>query len=173
MDIRIVNDDDVELMPNVVGELVARGPNVMSRYLNNSDATSATLKGGWLHTGDLGYRDESGFVYLVDRKKDMIIRGGENIYSTEVEHVIATHPHVADVAIIGIASELYGEEVMACVVKKADAPEISLAELQSHCRGQLAKFKIPVVIKYFESLPRTSTGKIQKAELKKAAGNRP
>jgi acyl-CoA synthetase (AMP-forming)/AMP-acid ligase II len=173
MDIRIVDDDDVEVMPNVVGELVARGPNVMSRYLNNSEATSATLKGGWLHTGDLGYRDESGFVYLVDRKKDMIIRGGENIYSTEVEHIIATHPYVANVAVIGFASELYGEEVMACIVKRAGAPEISLAELQSHCSGQLAKFKIPVAIRYFDVLPQTSTGKIQKAELKKAAANRP
>lgn len=173
MDIRIVNDDDVELSPKVVGELVARGPNVMSRYLNNDEATSAALKGGWLHTGDLGYRDESGFVYLVDRKKDMIIRGGENIYSTEVEHVIATHPHVADVAIIGIASELYGEEVMACIVKKTGAPNISILELQSHCSGQLAKFKVPVVIKYFDVLPRTSTGKIQKAELKKAVEMQP
>lgn len=173
-DIRIVDDKNVELPSDQVGELVARSASMMSRYLNNPEATSSTLEGGWLHTGDLGFRDAQGYVYLVDRKKDMIIRGGENIYSTEVEQVLMSHPAIAHAAVIGIPSELLGEEVLACIVKAENASELGLETIRNHCAGQLAKFKIPAQIRYFAELPQTATGKIQKNELKKViAGKSP
>jgi long-chain acyl-CoA synthetase len=120
-EIRIADPCDQELPCGEVGELLTRGPNVMSHYLERPEATAETLRGGWLHTGDLGYRDSQGYVYLVDRKKDMIIRGGENIYSTEVEQVISMLPELSAVAVLGIASEVFGEEVMACVVRRSRA----------------------------------------------------
>ncbi|GMV54822.1 MAG: fatty-acid--CoA ligase [Betaproteobacteria bacterium] len=165
-EIRIVDDQDGELPPNSVGELVTRGPNVMSHYLNRAEATAETLRGGWLHTGDLGYRDEAGYVYLVDRKKDMIIRGGENIYSTEVESVLYQLPEVAQAAVIGMPSELFGEEVLAFLVLKEGCSCPSLDAIQAHCRSRLARFKIPVAIEFLDNMPQTATGKIQKHELK-------
>lgn len=165
-EIRIVDNTGQELPANAVGELVTRGPNVMSHYLDRPEATSETLCDGWLHTGDLGFRDDEGYVYLVDRKKDMIIRGGENIYSTEVEQVLYMLPEVASAAVVGMPSDLFGEEVLACLVKKNDARELTLAEVQAHCAKHLAKFKQPVALRYIAAMPQTATGKTQKAELK-------
>ncbi len=165
-EIRIVDDADRELSPDRVGELVTRGPNVMSHYLNRPEASAETLRGGWLHTGDLGYRDSEGYVYLVDRKKDMIIRGGENIYSTEVEEVLYSLPGVAQAAVVGMPSELFGEEVLAYLVKKEDAPPLTLEDIQAHCGQSLAKFKVPVAVRFVPEMPQTATGKIQKSVLK-------
>ncbi|MCO5120944.1 MAG: AMP-binding protein [Burkholderiaceae bacterium] len=169
-EIRIVDDTDQELPPKAVGELVTRGPNVMSHYLNRPEATAETLRNGWLHTGDLGYRDEEGYVYLVDRKKDLIIRGGENIYSTEVEQALYMMPEIAQVAVIGAPSELFGEEVVACVVKKECSGALTLAQIQAHCSRYLAEFKVPVDVHFLSELPQTATGKIQKAALKEMLG---
>ncbi|MBI5909384.1 MAG: AMP-binding protein [Betaproteobacteria bacterium] len=165
-EIRIADDADRELPPNTVGELLTRGPNVMSHYLNRPEASAETLRGGWLHTGDLGYRDAEGYVYLVDRNKDMIIRGGENIYSTEVEQVLYSLPGVALAAVVGMPSELFGEEVLAYVVKREDAPALTLEELQAHCSRYLAKFKVPAAVRFIAEMPQTATGKIQKTILK-------
>lgn len=164
-EIRIVNDADQELPPHAVGELVTRGPNLMSLYLNRPEASAEALRGGWLHTGDLGYRDDEGYVYLVDRSKDMIIRGGENIYSTEVEQVLHMLPAVVMAAVIGKPSDIMGEEVLAYVVKKEDAA-LSVAEIQAHCSKHLARFKVPEEVRFVTALPTTATGKIQKAVLK-------
>ncbi|MBZ0324774.1 MAG: AMP-binding protein, partial [Alphaproteobacteria bacterium] len=163
---RVVDGDDKDVAAGQVGELVARGPNVMVEYLANPDASADTLRGGWLHTGDLGYLDEDGYLYLVDRKKDMIIRGGENIYSTEVEDVIYGHDGVALAAVVGMPSDLFGEEVCAFVVRKPDAA-VEEADLQAHCRAQLAPFKVPRKVIFLDAFPMTATGKIQKQELKK------
>jgi len=163
---RVVDGDDKDVAAGQVGELVARGPNVMVEYLANPDASADTLRGGWLHTGDLGYLDEDGYLYLVDRKKDMIIRGGENIYSTEVEDVIYGHDGVALAAVVGMPSDLFGEEVCAFVVRKPDAA-FEEADLQAHCRAQLAPFKVPRKVIFLDDFPMTATGKIQKQELKK------
>lgn len=165
-DIRIVDAEDRELPPRAVGELVTRGPNLMRHYLGRPDATAQTLRGGWLHTGDLGYRDEEGYVYLVDRQKDMIIRGGENIYSTEVEQVLTQLADVSAAAVIGVPHEVLGEEVMAFLVAREGARELTLQELQAHCARHLAKFKWPVAIRYLSSMPQTATGKIQKGVLR-------
>ncbi|MBH1964134.1 MAG: AMP-binding protein [Comamonadaceae bacterium] len=165
-EIRIVDSADQELPPGEVGELVTRGPNVMRHYLGRPDATAEALRGGWLHTGDLGYRDDEGYVFLVDRKKDMIIRGGENIYSTEIEQVLTMHPDIAAAAVIGINNEVFGEEVQACLVAHEGARQLSLQEIQAHCEQHLAKFKLPVAVHYIGVMPQTATGKIQKGELR-------
>lgn len=165
-EIRIVDANDEEVPANEVGELVTRGPNVMRHYLGRGDATAETLRGGWLHTGDLGFRDDEGYVFLVDRKKDMIIRGGENIYSTEVEQVLTMLPEVASAAVIGTPSDVFGEEVLACLVAKEGARALTLAEVQAHCAPHLAKFKWPAAVRYIDAMPQTATGKIQKGELR-------
>lgn len=165
-EIRIVDAQDGELPPGEVGELVTRGPNVMRQYLGRPDATADSLRGGWLHTGDLGYRDSEGYVYLVDRKKDMIIRGGENIYSTEVEQVLTMLSEVAAAAVIGTPSEIFGEEVLACLVASEGARALTLEEVQAHCALHLAKFKWPAAVRYITAMPQTATGKIQKGDLR-------
>ncbi len=165
-EIRIVGSDDRELVTDMVGELVTRGPNVMSHYLGRPEATTETLRGGWLHTGDLGYRDDQGYVYLVDRKKDMIIRGGENIYSTEVEQVLTLLTEVAAAAVLGTPSELFGEEVLACLVAREGSRELTLKEVQAHCALHLARFKLPVALCYIAAMPQTATGKIQKGKIR-------
>lgn len=165
-EIRIVDEIDADLPAGTVGELVTRGPNVMSRYLNRPEATAEARRGGWLHTGDLGYRDEQGCVYLVDRKKDMIIRAGENIYSSEVEQVLYGMPGIALAAVVGQPSELFGEEVFAFLVAREGAAQLTLDEVQAHCAERLVRFKRPTAIRYLDALPQTATGKIQKGELK-------
>ncbi|MEO8558176.1 MAG: hypothetical protein ABI439_03875, partial [Rhodospirillales bacterium] len=124
------------------------------------------MKGGWLHTGDLGYLDDDGFLFLVDRKKDMIIRGGQNIYSNEVEQVLAGHPGLSEVAVIGQPNPILGEEVCAFVVAKPDSLA-DQAAVQDFCRPLLAGYKIPVAVHFIEALPRNATGKVLKPELRK------
>jgi acyl-CoA synthetase (AMP-forming)/AMP-acid ligase II len=165
-DIAIFDDQDRPVPANTVGELVGRSPSVMTGYLNRPDATAETLKGGWLHTGDLGYLDDDGFLFLVDRKKDMIIRGGQNIYSNEVEQVLAGHPALAEVAVIGQPNPILGEEVCAFVVAKPDHAA-DAASVQDFCRPLLAGYKIPVAVHFIDALPRNATGKVLKPELRK------
>ena len=165
MDLRVVDDSGRDAPPGTVGELVARGLNVMSGYHGSPDATAQALAGGWLHTGDLGYLDDDGFLFLVDRKKDMIIRGGENIYSSEVENVLYMLPTVAQAAVIPARSELFGEEVFAFVVLGREATHETAcdeAAIREHCRRHLAGYKVPVGVRFVATLPQTATGKVQK-----------
>jgi acyl-CoA synthetase (AMP-forming)/AMP-acid ligase II len=164
-DIAIFDDQDRPVPANTVGELVGRSPSVMTGYLNRPDATAETMKHGWLHTGDLGYLDDDGFLFLVDRKKDMIIRGGQNIYSNEVEQVLAGHPALAEVAVIGQPNPILGEEVCAFVVVKPDHAA-DAASVQDFCRPLLAGYKIPVAVHFIDALPRNATGKVLKPSLR-------
>jgi len=168
-EIAIFDDKDNPVPANTVGELVGRSPSVMVGYLNRPDASAETLKGGWLHTGDLGYLDEDGFLFLVDRKKDMIIRGGQNIYSNEVEQVLAGHPALAEVAVIGMPSPILGEEVCAFVVAKPGQPTDAVS-VQDFCRPLLAGYKIPVAVHFIAALPRNATGKVLKPVLRTMLG---
>jgi len=145
------------------GEVCVRGPNVMQGYYRRPEANAETLVDGWLHTGDVGFRDSDGFFFLVDRKKDMIIRGGENIYPREIEDVLLEHPGVKEAAVIGRPDEVRGEEVHAVV---AVTGAVEAAELEAHCRARLAPFKVPTTWEIIAELPKTSTGKIDKKPLR-------
>jgi long-chain acyl-CoA synthetase len=165
-EVRVVDECDVEVPQGTVGEVVVRGATVMLGYWNKADETATALRGGWMHTGDGGYMDENGYLYIVDRMKDMIISGGENVYSAEVENSLALHPAVAVCAVIGIPSDQWGETVHAVVVLKPGA-SATTDELSAHCRTQIAGFKCPTSIEFRDALPMTGAGKVQKTELRK------
>jgi long-chain acyl-CoA synthetase len=164
-------DTDRPLAAGEVGEICARGPNVMLGYHNMPEDTARTLRGGWLHTGDLGHMDEDGCVFVVDRLKDMIIRGGFNIYPRDVEEVLYAHPAVAEASVVGIPDPMYGEEVEAFVVCSigADATE---DELLAFCRERLAKYKAPKRVMFLPQLPKNQVGKVLKRELRELAAKR-
>src|SRR3954471_21104659 len=147
-----------------IGELVIRGHNTMGGYLNNTQATEDAFAGGWLHTGDLGYQDEDGFFFIVDRKKEMIIRGGYNVYPREVEDVLYGHPAVDEVAVVGIPDERLGEEVKAFVTLKAGA-EATTEEIVAFAKARVAAYKYPRQVEIIRALPKSPTGKILKKEL--------
>jgi acyl-CoA synthetase (AMP-forming)/AMP-acid ligase II len=161
-----VMSPDGELLPRGErGEVVVQGPIVMRGYLNRPDATAETLRDGWLHTGDVGILDEDGYLRIVDRIKDLIIRGGENLYPKEIETVIAGHPGVMEVAVVGAPHELYGEVPVAYVAGFPDA-ELSTDALRGRCREQLTRVKVPVRILLRDSLPKNPLGKIDKPALR-------
>ncbi|HLG21677.1 MAG TPA: long-chain fatty acid--CoA ligase [Candidatus Manganitrophaceae bacterium] len=164
-EMKIFNDRDEEVSPGEVGEIVVRGGNVMTGYFKNPAATEEALRGGWLHTGDLGYQDEEGYFFIVGRKKEMIIRGGENIYPKEIEELLYRHPKVLEAAVIGLPDPIWGEEVAAFIIPK---PETTLTpeEILSYCRERLAKFKSPREAILVEAFPKTATGKVQKGRLR-------
>lgn len=165
-DLKVTGPDGEALAPGEIGELWARGPMIVKGYWNKPEATAATFVDGWVRTGDLARLDEEGFCFIVDRAKDMVIRGGENIYSSEVENVLYDHPAVTDCALIGIPHRILGEEP-AAVVHLAPGTTASEAELQAWVRDRLAAFKVPVAIRFCqEMLPRNANGKILKRELK-------
>lgn len=163
--VRIVDAEDREVPRGTVGEIVARGPNVMLGYANQPETTRATLRGGWLHTGDMAWMDEAGYIFIVDRAKDMIISGGENIYSAEVENAVASHPAVAANAVIGIPHAQMGEAVHVVVVLRP-AGELTLDALQAHCREKIAGYKLPRSMEVREALPISGAGKVLKNELR-------
>jgi fatty-acyl-CoA synthase len=164
-DIRIVDGAGVVVdAPGVTGEIQVRGPNVTPGYWNNAEATAATFDGEWLKTGDGGYRDEDGFLFVADRIKDMIISGGENIYPAEVEDLLFDHPLVAEVAVIGTADDRWGERVCAVIAIAGDAP--TLDDLHQFVGGRLARYKLPRQLEIVDSLPRNATGKVLKTELR-------
>jgi long-chain acyl-CoA synthetase len=167
--VTILGEDGNVAPDGTPGEVCVRGPNVMQGYYKRPDANAETLRDGWLHTGDVGYRDEDGFFFLVDRKKDMIIRGGENIYPREIEDVLLEHQGVKEAAVIGRHDEVRGEEVHAVVAVK---PGTEVAELEEHCRARLAPFKVPSSWEVVAELPKTSTGKIDKKPLRAAMTER-
>lgn len=164
-EVRVLGPEGEEAATGDIGEIVLRGPNVMQGYLNQEAATAATLRGGWMHTGDLGYIDDEGYVFIVDRLKDMILSGGENVYSNEVENAIASHPAVLSCAVIGIPSEQWGESVHAVVVLQPDQT-LTLPELDEHCRALIAGYKCPRSLALVPSLPMSGAGKLLKTELR-------
>lgn len=149
---------------DVIGEIAIRGHNIMKGYLNRPDATAEVVRDGWFRTGDLARRDEDGFYYIVDRSKDMIIRGGYNVYPREVEEVLMTHPDVSLAAVVGVPHESHGEEIKAFVIL-ADGASITEDELVAWGKEQMASYKYPRLVTFVDSLPMTATGKILKREL--------
>ncbi len=164
---RIVDDDDKPLPPGPdhVGEIIIRGHNVMKSYYKQPDATAEAFRGGWFHTGDLAYADDDGYLFVVDRKKDLVIRGGFNVYPREVEEVLFAHPAVAEAAVIGKPDERLGEEILAFVVLKPGATATP-AEVIAYCKERLAAYKYPRDVRIADGLPKGPTGKILKQELR-------
>ncbi|MBX3413724.1 MAG: long-chain fatty acid--CoA ligase [Pirellulales bacterium] len=165
VEMKIFDEADQELANGEVGEVVIRGPNVMRGYLNKPEETAEALRNGWFHTGDLGYRDDEGFFFIVDRKKDMIIKGGFNIYPREIEEVIYQLPQVAEAAVIGAFDEIKGEHIVALVCCKPNQ-ELTREALCAHLESQLAKYKLPQEYIFRAELPKGPTGKILKRELR-------
>lgn len=165
VDVRIVDEQDRDVATGTVGELVIRGDNVFKGYWGLPDATAAAMRGGWFHSGDLAHQDADGFITLVDRKKDMVVTGGENVYPIEVEQVLHRHPDVVDVAVIGVPDQTWGEAVTAIVVRRAGAGATA-ADLIAFCRAHIAAFKSPKHVEFLDALPRNATGKLLKRELR-------
>jgi len=163
-EMNVVDDDDSEVADGELGEIVLRGENILKGYFKNPKATAIAFRNGWFHTGDIGYKDRDGFFYIVDRKSDMIIRGGENIYPREIDEVLYQHPAVAAAATIGVPDSLYGEEVAAFIVLK-DGMQASEEELIAHCKSELADYKCPKSICMVKDIPKGPTGKLLKREL--------
>jgi long-chain acyl-CoA synthetase len=164
----IQDDDDRPLPVGEIGEICVKGPNVMMGYYRSPEETARTVRGGWLHTGDVGRLDEDGFLFIVERKKDLIIRGGFNIYPREVEEALYAHPKVAEAAVVGMKDPLMGEDVLAFVVLKPGDPA-SAEELSTFCESRLARFKCPKQIRFVDSLPKSPIGKILRKELRTQA----
>jgi long-chain acyl-CoA synthetase len=165
VDVRIVDDNGAVLPDGQPGEVIIRGPNVMKGYLNNPEATSEATRGGWFHTGDIGTIDADGYISIVDRKKDMVLRGGFNVYPREIEDVMLTHAAVSMVAVVGVPDARLGEEIKAYVVLKPGA-QIAADELIEWCKEQMAAYKYPRIIEFRGSLPVSPTGKVLKRELR-------
>ncbi len=165
VEVRIAGAHDEELACGTPGEVLVRGPNVMLGYLHQPEQTSTTLRGGWLHTGDLGFKDEDGYVFLLDRLVDLILVGGMNVYPREVEDVLSLHPAVADSSVVGIPDTIRGERVIAFVVQR---PQCSVTEREiiHYCRSQLTTFKCPRSVFFCAELPRNAAGKIDKLRLR-------
>jgi len=165
VDLAIMDENDAPLGENERGEICIRGHNIMSGYLNRPEATQEAMKNGWFHSGDIGYRDDDGCYWIVDRKKDMILRGGFNVYPREVEEVLYQHPAIVEAAVVGVAHPSHGEEVKA-VVALAPGATASEAELIAFCKERLAAYKYPRSVEIIPELPKGSTGKILKRELR-------
>jgi long-chain acyl-CoA synthetase len=165
-EMKVVDDEDNEVPDGQLGEIVMRGENILKGYYKNETATATAFRNGWFHTGDIGYRDADGFYFIVDRKSDMIIRAGENIYPREIDEVLYQHPAVAAAATIGVPDSLYGEEVAAFIVLK-DGASCTAADLIDFCRVHLADFKCPKSIRIVAEIPKGPTGKLLKRELAK------
>lgn len=161
---KIVDELGKEVAPGEVGELIVRGPNVMKGYYNLPEETASALRDGWLYTGDMARMDDEGYFYIVDRKKDMILVGGYNVYPREVEEVIYSHPEIKEAAVVGVPDQNTGEAVMAFVVTgDSQVPE---DELKAYCQEHLAKYKIPTFVEFMEELPKNTTGKILRRSLR-------
>ena len=163
---RVVDDENQDVTPGTIGEIIAQSDSLMVEYWNRPDETRDVLIEGWLHTGDLGYYDEKGFIYIVDRKKDMIVTGGENVYSREVDEVLYRHPAIAEAAVVGIPDPVWVERVHAVVALEADAVATE-EDIITFCKTHLASYKAPKSIEFVESLPKNPQGKILKKEIRK------
>ncbi len=163
-EMKIVDEQDKDVADGELGEIVLRGENILKGYYRNPEATATAFRNGWFHTGDVGYRDADGFFYIVDRKSDMIIRGGENIYPREIDEVLYQHPAVAAAATIGVPDQLYGEEVAAFIVLN-ESREATEEEIIAFCQAQLADYKCPKTVRFVKEIPKGPTGKLLKREL--------
>jgi fatty-acyl-CoA synthase len=163
--VKVVDASDSLLPPFETGEIVVRGPQVMRGYWNLPEATEATLRGGWLHTGDVGYLDEEGYLFLKDRLKDVIITGGENVYPAEIEQSLFAHPAVADAAVIGVPDERWGEAVLA-VIQLRPGSQATEQEIIDFCKDRMAGFKRPRMISFVDTIPRNASMKVLKRELR-------
>ena len=169
VDLRIVDDAGTEVPTGASGEVIVRGPNITPGYYHLPEANRETFRDGWFHTGDIGREDGEGFLYLLDRKKDMIVTGGENVYSSEVEAALFAHPGVAEAAVIGVPDATYGEAVFAVVIAK---PGVTLdaTALIAHCRASIGGYKIPRRFAFVDALPKSALGKVLKANLRQRFG---
>jgi long-chain acyl-CoA synthetase len=166
-DIRVVDAEGHDVPPGQPGELLVKGPQVMRGYWQRPDETARVLRDGWLATGDIATVDEDGYVYIVDRKKDMILVSGFNVYPNEVEAVLAAHPGVAEVAVIGTPDETAGEIVCAFVVRKD--PALTEQALREHCRQSLTAYKVPKAVHFRDDLPKSPVGKVLRKDLRDLA----
>ena len=171
IEVRLADDEGIDVPPGSVGELLLRTPAMIDGYWRNPEATAAALRGGWFHSGDLARQDEEGYFYIVDRKKDMFISGGENVYPAEIENLLITHEKVAEVAVAGVPHEKWGEVGCAAIVLKA-GESAEEEEVVTFLRGKLANFKIPKSIIFLPELPRTHSGKVQKQTIRELAMER-
>ncbi len=165
VDMRVVREDGTDCGPDEVGELIIRGPHVCAGYWNHPQETAATIRDGWLHTGDLARRDAEGYYYIVGRLKDMIISGGENVYPAEVESILHAHPDVVEATLIGVPDPLWGEVGLACVVRRPGAG-VTAEEIIAFCRERLAGYKVPKAVVFLDELPKTGAGKVDKQALR-------
>jgi acyl-CoA synthetase (AMP-forming)/AMP-acid ligase II len=163
--VRIVDDAGRDVEAGEIGEIIVQSKKVMTGYWRKPDETEETIRDGWLYTGDMGYYDEKGFIYIADRKKDMIISGGENVYPREVEEVLYRHPAVKETAVIGVPDPYWIERVHALVVLKGDA-QAAEEDIISFCKEQIASYKAPKTVEFVESLPKNPQGKILKKEIR-------
>jgi len=170
VEVRVVDDNDVDVPVGVCGEVISRGANVMQGYWNRPDITKEVLRGGWLHTGDLGALDEEGFLYILDRKKDMVKPGGENVYTPEIESVIMAHPEILEIAVIGVPHEKWCETIRA-VATRREGSSLTEQQLIEWCRDRMTHFKCPTSVVFVEALPKGGTGKIQKNVLREKYGS--
>jgi acyl-CoA synthetase (AMP-forming)/AMP-acid ligase II len=161
-----VDENDKEVPSDIVGELVVRGDSVMKGYWNMPEETAVSMRGGWQHTGDLCKSDKDGFLYYVDRKKDMIKSGGENVYSKEVEDALFAFPDILEATVIGVQDETWGEKVIAMVVLR-EGRQATKKDIIAFCKGRLAGFKCPKSIVFVGELPKTAMGKVDKPTLRK------
>ncbi|MGC8481815.1 MAG: class I adenylate-forming enzyme family protein, partial [Acidimicrobiales bacterium] len=165
---KVVDEHGVERAVGETGELWLKGPTVIRGYWNRPDATASTFTDGWLHTGDLAYLDDEGFIFIVDRAKDMLIRGGENVYSVEIEAALFEHPDVLDACVVGIPDMVLGEEV-AAIIQLRPGSDLDAASIRHHVAGRLAAFKVPRYVLFRdEPLPRNAAGKLLKRQIKDA-----
>jgi acyl-CoA synthetase (AMP-forming)/AMP-acid ligase II len=171
-EVRIVDADGAELGPNAVGEILVRSRSVIAGYWKMPEETLNSIRDGWFHTGDLGYLDEDRYLFLVDRKKDMVVSGGVNIYTKEIEAVLYAHPAVLEAAVIGVPDEAWGEAVTAVIARRAGM-DVSAEEIVEHCRARLAGFKKPRHVYFLPELPKNPSGKILKRELRELLGKAP
>ena len=165
LELDVWDADGSSVSPGEHGEIVLRGPKLFKGYWRDRDATEAAFVGGWFHTGDIGVRDDDGYLFVVDRLKDMIVSGGENIASSEIERVLYEHDAVLEAAAVGRPDARWGEVPVAFVVRRADAT-VTPEALLEHCRAQLARFKVPREITFIDALPRNPSGKVLKRELR-------
>lgn len=166
MEMRVVDKQGHDVAPGVVGEIIARSPIIMREYYNDLERTAEAIRDGWLYTSDLGYLDEDGFLYIVERKNDMIITGGENIYPQEVEGVLYTHSKIAEAAVFGLPDKIWGQNVCAAVVLEK-GQKMTPEEIIGFCKQNLASFKKPKSIFFLDALPRAASGKVKRSELRK------
>ena len=172
VEVQIVDNDGKVLPTGETGEVITRNPRGHREYYRNPEATARMWEGGWLHTGDLGYLDPDGYLFIVGRKKEMVVRGGMNVYADDVEAVLQAHPDVVEAAVVGIPHEVLGEDIAAFVVLRPRAT-VSTAALQSFAGERLADYKVPRLVRYLPALPRNAGGKVLKPQLAAVPGHDP